>query len=65
MTSSTPLADPTALTARGCPEPAPATFPLLTQAEVDALWQGNTASWTGLIRQVEAAVHRKLSPSAL
>ena len=65
MPSSTPLTELADLTARGRLEPAPAALPLLTQAEVDALWQGNTASWTGLIRQVEAAVHRKLSSSAL
>jgi hypothetical protein len=38
---------------------------MLTQSEVDALWQGNTANWTGLVRQVEAAVHLKLYQSTL
>jgi len=38
---------------------------MLTQSEIDALWQGNTASWSGLIRQVEAAVHLKLYRSTL
>lgn len=51
--------------------PPPETMPplpealLLTQPEIDALWQGNTSSWTGLIRQVESAVHLKLYRSTL